>query len=271
MSYDYHYTKKWRLDRERGIKRCVDSDPVKQHIERLLASGSSKRAIAAAAGVSPTTITALTRHEQGTITRTIAAKILAVRPARLHDRSGDDFVPRVGVVRRLQALQAIGHTCEAIAEAAGATVPIIHNLMLQVGPYVSAMNRDRIHVAYEQLWDQPGRSDKIRRLAAKKGWAPPMAWDDDSIDDPAAIPQVVHDATRNGGRPIEYLLEDVEDLLRFDPLTTADRIAARLGYADRSGVQNALARAGRQDLLALLARNADLAHPGQANRKDTAA
>jgi hypothetical protein len=51
--------------------------------------------------------------------------------------------------------------------------------------------------AYERLWDaQPSRRTEAEREAAdaalqrarRMGWAPPMAWDDDLIDDPVGRP-----------------------------------------------------------------------------------
>ena len=53
--------------------------------------------------------------------------------------------------------------------------------------------------------------------------------------------------------------EDVEWLLEQHPYITTRALAQRLGYADNSGVQVALERAGRRDLLARLARNAETA------------
>jgi hypothetical protein len=35
-----------------------------------------------------------------------------------------------------------------------------------------------------------GTSWKTRKLAEAEGWAPPLAWDDDTIDDPQAMPQL---------------------------------------------------------------------------------
>lgn len=53
--------------------------------------------------------------------------------------------------------------------------------------------------------------------------------------------------------------EDVEWILTWHPWTTADILAERLGYRDPSGLQIALKRAGRGDLLEKLARNAQVA------------
>lgn len=52
-------------------------------------------------------------------------------------------------------------------------------------------------------------------------------------------------------------IADLDDVIPL--LATAVELAPRLGYADRSGVTNAVARAGRTDLLDRLNRNAEIA------------
>lgn len=62
---------------------------------------------------------------------------------------------------------------------------------------------------------------------------------------------------RAGERLAADVAEDVEWILEHEPLVTAARIAERLGYRSRSGLQKALEP--RPDLLARLKRNAELA------------
>ena len=57
----------------------------------------------------------------------------------------------------------------------------------------------------------------------------------------------------------EDVAENVDWLLQHDPTLTTPQLARRLGYADKSGLQIALKRAERMDLLARLARNAEIA------------
>ena len=53
--------------------------------------------------------------------------------------------------------------------------------------------------------------------------------------------------------------EDVEWILRWDPWQTRGRIAERLGYRDVGGLDMALKRANRRDLIDQLNRNAEVA------------
>jgi hypothetical protein len=43
-------------------------------------------------------------------------------------------------------------------------------------------------VLFNELQLTPGSCERARRRAKKLGWAPPLAWDEDAIDDPDARP-----------------------------------------------------------------------------------
>jgi hypothetical protein len=113
---------------------------------------------------------------------------------------------------------------------------------------------------YEQWWDKRGPEVRAVNKALREGFAPPAAWDEDTIDDPAATPDVGDTPDRvNGGtgrRPTD-VAEDIAFLLEHDPTLTSAQLADRLGYQGKSAIQHALDRAGRRDLLARLARNAE--------------
>lgn len=93
-------------------------------------------------------------------------------------------VPTVGVIRRIRALQAIGWRLADIDTAMGydARSNFVHNLTRQAQVHRDTF--DKVQAAYDQLCMTPGPSERTRRLALRRGWAPPLAWDD--IDDDAA-------------------------------------------------------------------------------------
>jgi hypothetical protein len=66
--------------------------------------------------------------------------------------------------------------------------------------------------------------------------------------------QLPRSATNRRGMPSEHLVENVEFLLEHDPAITTRAVAARLGL-NKGSVQDALRRAGRQDLTRRLSRN----------------
>ncbi|MFE4915881.1 hypothetical protein ACFRCX_30725 [Streptomyces sp. NPDC056652] len=98
-------------------------------------------------------------------------------------------VSSVGAVRRIRALYALGHYQYQIAELSGLSRDFVSDLA--AGQWAAlSVDRDRaVRRAYDQLAMTVGTSWKTRRWAERKGWVPPLAWDDDAIDDPKAFPQ----------------------------------------------------------------------------------
>lgn len=244
----YRYLKKWRLDRQRGLPRYVDPAPARDHITTLLVAGASRRAVAAAAGISPSVISRILA-DQAHLRRVTADAILKVTVEQLRARTGGrDFVPDLGARRRIQALMAIGHSAAAIATATGdpdVSIRIVYNVLNKPGRWISQANHDRFDAAFRALAMTPGASTRSRTTAQAKGWAPPLAWED--LDDPAATPNLGDTTDDRGYRRLH--LDDLEHLLDNDGPWTWEGITARLGVS-RSAIENACARHDRRDLLA---------------------
>lgn len=102
----------------------------------------------------------------------------------------------VGTQRRLQALMARAWSPAAIETASGIPARDIDRMLgdeRNATPALAAV----VARAYDRLWDrQPPRSTAESREAAsaalahacRRGWAPPLAWDDDQIDHPSGRP-----------------------------------------------------------------------------------
>ena len=91
--------------------------------------------------------------------------------------------PALGTQRRIRALMALGWTSRDIADHCGwATTQAVTEL-LKARRFVYATTADRIDTAYRDLCMTVGPSEKNRRDAARKGWAPPLAWDDIDTDE----------------------------------------------------------------------------------------
>jgi transcriptional regulator with XRE-family HTH domain len=177
----------------------VDAGPVRQHIAALAGAGIGRRRLAELSGVSDAALRRLTRGLSGRppsqrVRPKTAEAILAVRPV-LGACAGFARVNALGTQRRLQALIAAGWTQTALAERLGMT-PSNFGAMLQ-RPNVSADTARAVVRLYDDLWDEPPptgtpRADAIarqaRKYAERRRWAPPLAWDDDAIDDPQATP-----------------------------------------------------------------------------------
>jgi hypothetical protein len=96
-------------------------------------------------------------------------------------------LPAVGTQRRIRALMVLGHNSEAIAALVGISSS---NLLEIAGKrrYVTPLNYQRVSKAYDALSMTLGKSERTRRRAQRAGWAPPLAWEYQNIDDPAAKP-----------------------------------------------------------------------------------
>lgn len=187
-----------------GRHPLVDAGPVREHVRELATSGMGWRHIARQAGVAPQMVSRLlfgggvdggrpVLRKQ--VRRDHAEALLAVRPGQLAAGTPVDIV---GTARRLQALVAAGWPARRIAIELGMSqqnfTPVLHGRRGVLGS-----TRDRVTALYEQLWDVAPRQDtpgqrggvvRARRMAERYGWAPPAAWDDDTIDDPAARPNL---------------------------------------------------------------------------------
>ena len=156
-------------------------------------------------------------------------------------RGGRRTQPAIGTQRRIRALVRIGWSQALIADACGwATEQSITELMRR--DVVNTTTAKRVAKVYDALSMRIGPSGRSRRRAERKGWAPPLAWDD--IDDPAATPYT-------GTDPHGTDVDDIVWLIRCGG--TWDSISARLGIG-RDGIDRALRRAGRLDMIAELAR-----------------
>lgn len=113
---------------------------------------------------------------------------LASYRARRYLNGGDVLqVDGTGTRRRLRALQAIGWPGWAITlHGPWTAAENIHQLCRR-RQRVTRDTHDAVCAIFDLLSMTPGPSDNTRRRAARDGWAPPLAWDDD-IDDPKVLP-----------------------------------------------------------------------------------
>lgn len=113
-----------------------------------------------------------------------------VRKRRRENRWVSRRVPSIGTARRLQALATMGWTMVELAERLGTCPAYLRKTARADRDRVWRDTATAVADLYDQLWDQHGRSTITASRARAKGWVPPLAWDDDTIDDPNAEPQV---------------------------------------------------------------------------------
>lgn len=102
-------------------------------------------------------------------------------------------VPTCGTARRIQALHAQGWTLHELGRRLGITPTAVMRLRNAYHPRTTTAVAEKIAALYDELWNiAPPADDKyqraavtrIRAIAAGRGWLPPLAYDDDRIDDP---------------------------------------------------------------------------------------
>lgn len=168
----------------------VPAQPVREHVLALSAAGIGWRRVAALTGLSGSLVNSLLYGKGGRPpTRNVrpetAAALLAVE-ADLDSLAAGALVDSAGTVRRLRALARIGWSLGEQARRIGWSTQ--NYSALQRRTHVAAGTARTVRSLYEELsMTLPAPSQAVNRArneAARKGWAPPLDWDDDLIDVP---------------------------------------------------------------------------------------
>lgn len=184
--------------------QLTDAEPVREHVRALMAAGLGWKRVADAAGVSRSTLGNMLygRMRDGRreapkrrVRRVVADKLLAVGMPTLDDLGGRQLVDATGTRRRLQALSALGWSNVKLAARLGMT-PSNYGKTVQ-SARIYAEHAREVRELYDELstqlpepasgYDAAGIA-RVKAAAERNRWAPPMAWDDDLIDDPRAEP-----------------------------------------------------------------------------------
>lgn len=231
-AYSRNYYRLYRSKVE-GVPH-IDPQRARQHVAELQATGMGVRAIAHAAGVTRSTVTELAagRRVRG-IRPATATAILAVNPA-------PRYVDATGATRRARALAALGWTARDVATAADLNPRVVGELLAAARPSVTRATSAAICLTYDRLSMRCGPSQVARRRAIAKGWPPPLAWDDDAIDDPATTP--LHKLRAEPGSYVDDAAVARRAAGDMVPITRAERwaVVARLHAQGLSDGQIAL-------------------------------
>lgn len=218
--------------------KFVDGDQVRAHLRTLMAQGMGWKRIARAAGVACSTVYAILygkhlddpshpehRPPRKQVQRDVAERLLAVELGL----AGGVRVDATGTNRRLQALVAIGWPCSELARRLG----IRPNNFRPEQDRVNKSTADAVLALYDELWDQPrsgGFAERARRMARRRGWAPPMAWDDDLIDDPEARPEDCKRVSESRAITADDLRWLVDQVDSWEELSLRSGLAVNTAY-----------------------------------------
>lgn len=210
-------------------------DQVRPHVLALVAANLTHERIAARAGVGRDAVARIARGASKTVLGHVAEAILGVPvpadpPRKL--RRQTNLVDATGSRRRLQALAVCGWSTRDLARETGLSVATIQDVQRPKGwETVEPATAARIRAVYDRIDEAtPGPTKVAATRARAKKWAPPLAWDDDTIDDPAARP------TRHGDRTSKR--SDVDEVAVALALT-GDRPATITQAEQREAIHRA--------------------------------
>ena len=174
----------------------VDAEPVREHLRTLSANGIGARRVAELTRISSGGLNRILYGGEGRppcrrVKSEIAQAILAIKPTA-EALSDGALVDGTSTRRRIQGMAAIGWPLSDQGRRCGRD-PRNYTYLLnaeQVTVKTARMVRE-LYDALSAVAPPPGRlTNRTRAWAARKGYAPPLAWDDDTIDDPAAQPDL---------------------------------------------------------------------------------
>jgi lambda repressor-like predicted transcriptional regulator len=243
-----HHTGTWRDPYTDTARAC-------EHLRTLTDAGLTLSEIARLSGVNHDTLRTITGRRRGIerrrITRVNEQRILAVR-LDLDRLPPHALIPATATRRRLQALAVTGWSAAVLAERAGVQQQALTLLRSGRQPLVRAGTARAVRDLFERLacTDALGlvpdaaKAKLVKTLARRRGWAPAAAWDEDTIDDPAAEPDLGARTRRQ-----DAIAEDAAWIARTE-VADRDLIAARLGIS-RDYLDQALTRAAREPVRVL--------------------
>jgi len=100
--------------------------------------------------------------------------------------AAEALVTSVGTVRRLEALAVLGWSWPSLERRLD--LPRQTLMFRRARPRVRAEYGRQVRDLYDELSMRRGPSAHAAGRAAAKGWLPPLAWDDEDLDDPRVPP-----------------------------------------------------------------------------------
>lgn len=197
----------------------IDAQPARDHVRALMDAGMGLKRIVAVSDASQGQLWKLlygkkkpdgTRTPSKRIRKDVAERLLAIRV----DLADGAVIDSTGTTRRIRALVALGWSQSKLAARLG----------MERSEFVLAQgNRDvtvRTAKAVIALYDElsmtlppaidprhQGAATRARTYAAARGWLPPLALDDDRLDDPTYKPESLAVETDDQDLEDEHLVD----------------------------------------------------------------
>jgi hypothetical protein len=172
----------------------VSAGPVRAHVLKLRAAGGTYASIGQAASAGAMTVHCIANARRPTVQAEVASRLLAVSEADIRSLRPSPG----GIMWRLRALVAMGHTCTRMAAATGVPPATLRRIVRGETLTTSPQLRKAVIALFDAWWDKtpPQRTrhekhaaDNARKRAARNNWPPPAGLDDDQLDQPGYQPQ----------------------------------------------------------------------------------
>lgn len=172
--------------RRGGVLAPTPSERAHRVLRWMLDRGWTPTAIASATGMPLPAVHSLVspRAADRTIGRVRARQLVN------HGWPTQGHIGATGAARRLRALAVMGWPAGEVAARAGVAETSVRAIRIGERATIPVGVHDAIAAVYDALSMTAGPSKRSTSIALRRhGWAPPLAWDDDDIDDPAATPR----------------------------------------------------------------------------------
>jgi hypothetical protein len=227
------YSKRLRLEHQRGQYRMTDATQARRHIKRLMAAHWTQVQISEASGVPSANIHKLYVGAQSKIANWRAAAILDVTIGPPPPNPGR--VDATGSRRRLQALRVIGHRRYDLAARLGLTPDRIKHITSGHTRWIDPAEAASIARLYRRLSVVAGPSKQTASIARNKGWHGPLAWDD--IDNPKSRPLTGGRDSLGASRKRKVYADPVRVARLTREGLSAEQIAREIGCHKRTVVR----------------------------------
>lgn len=147
------------------------------------------------------------------------------------DRLADNRrLSAIGTQRRIRALQRLGWSFGTLSGRLGVTVQAVSQIFNR--DHVQVITARRIAHLYDELAMTPGPSVRGARRALRAGFAPPLAWDEGSIDDHRTQPHLEEESGPAGTTHFRAQVDDEDDIdeIAVERALAGDRV--RLTHAE---------------------------------------
>jgi hypothetical protein len=187
----------------------VNAQPVREHILKLRAAGGTYESIGLATGTGAMTVYGIANARRPKVQAEVAHRLLAASAA---DVCSDQPSPG-GVMWRLRALVAMGHTCSRMAAAIGIPSATLRRIVRGEARTVSPELQQVVAALFDAWWDKtpPRRTrrenlaaDNALKRAALNDWPCPAGLDEDELDRPGYQPQCGWRYARGTGIADDY-------------------------------------------------------------------